>query len=433
MILVGLVRLALGHDLNAAPPENAIEEGTAAVTVFLVLRAFSSGAAALTGIEALAEGTPSFKPPEARNASITLAFMATILASFFLGTTILATEMDVVPSETRTVVAQIAATVFGENVFFYMVQVGTAMILVLAANTAFAGLPTLTSVMARDGVMPKQFSFRGDRLAFSNGIIVLGLAASLILFVFKAETHSLIPLYAFGVFVAFTLSQGGMVLHWRRTKAPRWHLYLAINGVGAATTAVVAVIVGVTKFADGAWLSMLAMAILFLILSRIHAHYEDASDQLGRGLSRADDVTQLFYGASAGRPQTVIVPVEDIDRAVLRTLAYARTISPGAIAVHVVDDREEGERFRRAWEESIPDVPLVIVDSPYRSLVEPLLAYIDGMARAAPDHLITVVLPEFVPKHFWQRFLHNQLAQQLKDDLIRRPNTAIIEVPYHFH
>jgi hypothetical protein len=281
--------------------------------------------------------------------------------------------------------------------------------------------------------MPKQFAFRGDRLAFSNGIIVLGFLSSCTLVAFSADTHKIIPLYAFGVFMAFTLSQAGMVIHWRRTHDKGWRFALVLNAVGMTVTGVVAVIVGGTKFTDGAWLSMTAMGLLFLLLWRIHSHYADANEQLGRGLTGAGDVAQHFYGVSAGRPQTVIVPVEDIDRAVLRTLAYARTISPGAIAVHVVDSREAGDRFRRAWEESIPDVPLVIVDSPYRSLVEPLLAYIDGMDRTASNHVVTVVLPEFVPKHFWQRFLHNQLANQLKDALIKRPNTAIIEVPFHFH
>ena len=433
MLAFGLFRVAIGDDFDTKASADAFAEGTQAVTLFLLLRAFASGAAALTGIEAIADGTPSFKPPEARNASITLIWMACILASLFVGTTILAQELDITPAHDKTVVAQIAETVLGGGVPFYIVQVATAAILVLAANTAFAGLPILASVMARDGVMPKQFAFRGDRLAFSNGIIVLGILSSCVLVAFSADTHKIIPLYAFGVFMAFTLSQAGMVVHWRRTRDKGWRAALVLNAVGMIVTGVVAVIVGGTKFTGGAWLSMTAMGLLFLILWRIHSHYEDANEQLGRGLTGASDVAEHFYGVSAGRAQTVIVPVDEINRAVLRTLAYARTLSLGAVAVHVVDDREAGETFRRAWEESIPDVPLVIVDSPYRSLVEPLLAYIDGMDRTAPDHLITVVLSEFVPKYFWQRFLHNQLAQQLKEALIKRPNTAIIEVPFHFH
>jgi hypothetical protein len=407
--------------------------GTHAVTVFLVLRAFSSGCAALTGIEAIADGTPSFKPPEARNASITLAWMAAILASFFIGTTVLATQLDVVPSESETVVSQIAATVLGDGVLYYVVQATTAMILLLAANTAFAGLPILASVMARDGVMPKQFSFRGERLGFSNGIIFLGIASGAVLLIFSAETHSIIPLYAFGVFTAFTLSQLGMVIHWRRTQTARWRLYLGINALGAFATGVVAIIVGGTKFIDGAWLSMTAMALIFLVLWVIRRHYEDANAQLGRGLADTEDVAEHFFAASAGRPQSVIVPVEGIDRAVLRTIAYARTLSPNAVAVHVTDEREQAEDLREQWEASIPDVRLVIVESPYRSLVEPIIAYVESLDRSQPNHIVTVVLPEFVPKHFWERFLHNQLSLRLKRALANRPNTVVVDVPFHFH
>ncbi|MPZ48005.1 MAG: amino acid permease [Dehalococcoidia bacterium] len=431
MIAVGIIRLALGHDMTAAAPPNPVDAGTHAVTLFLVLRAFASGAAALTGIEAIADGTPSFKPPEAKNASITLYWMAAILAAFFVGTTLLATQMDVAPSETKTVVAQIATTVFGEGVFFYLVQVTTAMILVLAANTAFAGLPTLASVMARGGDMPKQFAFRGDRLAFSNGIIVLGLASCGVLFLFDADTHKIIPLYAFGVFMAFTLSQAGMVVHWRRSRGPGWKLSLGVNALGCVVTGVVAMIVGGTKFLDGAWLSMTAMAILLLVLWIIRQHYKDAENQLSSGLAGAEGVAQHFYSASSGRPQTVLVPVETINRAVLRTMAYARTLSMNAIAIHVTDELELAEPLRQQWEESVPDVPLVVVESPYRSLIEPILAYIEGLDRTQPNHMVTVVLPEFVTKHFWQRFLHNQLSLRLKKALINRPNTVVVDVPYH--
>jgi amino acid transporter len=431
MLGIGLVRLLLGDDLQAATQSRALEEGTQALTLFLILRAFSSGAAALTGIEAIADGVPSFKPPEARNAAITLVWMAGILSAFFVGTTILATQFDVVPAEDRTVVSQIAATVFGEGPFFYLVQIATAMILVLAANTAFAGLPTLASVMARDRVMPTQFAFRGDRLAFSNGILLLGVASSAVLVLFDADTHKLIPLYAFGVFVAFTLSQAGMVVHWRRLRTPHWRIYLALNALGMVVTGVVAVIVGATKFEDGAWLSMIAMAVLYVMLWQITRHYEDSNDQLGVGLSDPAAVAEAFYGVSAGRSQTVIVPVDQINRAVLRTVAYARTLSQQAVAVYVTDERDVGEAFRQRWEDSVPDVPLIILESPYRSLIEPLMAYIESMDRANAEQSVTVVLPEYVVKRFWHRALHNQLSVRLKKALASRPNTVIVEVPYH--
>jgi hypothetical protein len=358
--------------------------------------------------------------------------MAIILSTFFLGTAFLAHEFDIVPSETRTVVAQIAQTVFGsESPFFYAVQVGTALILILAANTSFSGLPAATSVMAKDGVMPKQFAFRGDRLAFSNGIIVVGVLSSVLLVVFQADTHKLIPLYAFGVFTAFTLSQGGMVAHWYRHQEPGWRKAALVNTVGAIATGIVALIIGATKFMDGAWISMALMATLVLVMWFISRHYSDANEQLGRGLIGAEGVAEHFYVASAGRPQTVLVPVEGIDRAVLRTITYARTLSPNATAIHVTDDRETGEDFREEWEQSVPDVPLVVVESPYRSLIEPILAYIEGIDRNSPNHMVTVVLPEFIPKHFWQRFLHNQLSLRLKKALVNRPNTVVVDVPYH--
>ncbi len=327
--------------------------------------------------------------------------------------------------------SQIAEGVFGHNILFFIMQGSTTLILLLAANTAFAGLPVLASVMARDSAMPKQFAFRGDRLAFSNGIVMLGFASAAVLFVFGAETHKIIPLYAFGVFMAFTLSQAGMVIHWKRNPEPGSKRSAIVNGVGAVVTGVVAVIVGGTKFSHGAWLSIAIMFALAILCWWIRRHYEDAAEQLGTGLAGADGVAESFYIASAGRPQTVIVPVEKIDRAVLRTLAYARTLSPNAIAIHVTDERESAEELRRRWQESIPDMPLVVVESPYRSLVEPIMAYIDGVDRTQPNHMVTVVLPEFVPKHFWQKYLHNQLSLRLKKALINRRNTVIVDVPYH--
>lgn len=430
MLVVGLIRIAVGSEMTHVEPADAIEGGAQGLTLILLLRAFAAGAVALTGIEAIAEGVPAFKPPEARNASITLIWMAAILSLFFVGTTLLAHQLDVVPSESKTVVAQIAQTVFGQSSpFFYAVQVSTAMILVLAANTAFAGLPTLASVMAKDGSMPKRFAFRGDRLAFTNGIIVLGVLSAGVLVIFSASTHKIIPLYAFGVFTAFTLSQAGMVLHWKRSGQGGWKL--AVTLVGAIVTATVAVIVGATRFVDGVWVSISAMLVLFGVLWVIRAHYSDAERQLGRGLTSAVPVADYFYSVSAGRPQTVIVPVDEINRAVLQTVAYARTLSTNATAIHVTDEREKADLLRAQWEESVPDVPLVVVDSPYRSIVEPIMAYIDAMDRAQPNQMVTVVLPEFVPKYFWQHFLHNQLSSRLKRALVDRRNTVVVDVPYH--
>ncbi len=433
MLTFGVARIAFGAHLTAAHPDDAIVAGAQSLTIFLFLRAFASGCAALTGIEAIANGVPYFKAPEPKNANTTLVWMAAILVAFFLGTTLLAHQMNIVPSASTTVVAQIAQTVFGHSSpFFYMVQVATAMILVLAANTSFAGLPAAASAMARDGVMPNQFAFRGERLAFSYGIIVVGALSSVLLVAFSADTSKLIPLYAIGVFTAFTLSQAGMVVHWRRVRSPGWRGAAAVNTLGAIATGVVAMIITATKFTEGAWLSMAIMVILVLLLWRISDHYTSAKEQLAAGITDVGDLAAQFYGVAAGRRQTVIVPVEGINRAVLRTLAFARTMTPHPVAVHVTDERVAAESFRRLWEQEVPDVPLAIVESPYRSLVEPFLAYVEGVDRTQPDQMVVVVLPEFVVKHFWQKYLHNQLSVRLKNSLMKRPNTVIVEVPYHF-
>ena len=430
MLATGFIRLALGHDLVAGTPRDAIEPGLHGLTLFLVLKAFASGSAALTGIEAIADGVPQFKAPEAKNAAATQAWMAVILATFFLGSSILAHDLNIIPSDSETVVSQVARTVFGENVLFYGVQVGTALILVLAANTSFAGLPVLSSVMASDNVMPRQFAFRGDRLSFSNGIIVLGISASLLLIVFNANTHLLIPLYAFGVFTAFTLSQTGMVVHWWRNREPGWRLSLGVNGVGACTTALVAVVVAATKFMSGAWLSMVTMGILIFLLAWVRRHYARVEEQLDPGRPDDDTLAQYSLMAGAARHQKVIIPVDQINRAVLRTVAYAKSISDNVTAIHITDDRERGDALRRRWEEFVLDTPIVVIESPFRSLAEPILAYVDALDRAQADQMITVVLPEFVTHRPWERILHNQLALRLKKALLSRPNTVVVDVPY---
>lgn len=430
LIITGFVRLALGHEIHAVVPEEALTPGGQAVTVFLILRALSSGASALTGIEAVSNGVPSFKPPEARNANITLAWMAAILSFFFIGLTILAHQLDAVPAENKTIVAQVADGVFGPDVLFYVIQIATMMILLLAANTSFVGLPALGSVMARDRFLPRQFAFRGDRLAFSNGIMFLGVASAALLVIFGAETHRLIPLYAVGVFTGFTLSQFGMVLHWRGERSSSARISMVINLIGGIATAVVALIITYTKFTDGAWISIVAIAVLTIIFLQIHRHYAHVREQLEvDGL--VSEPPSIVTPADQGRERAVIMPIDELNQAVLHTLEFARTISDNVTAVHITDDVEEGDTLRTAWEDSVPDMPIVIIESPYRSFLAPMLAYIDGIDRADPGAYITVVLPEFVPAHFWEGLLHNQSAGRLKRALIHRPNTVLINVPYH--
>jgi amino acid transporter len=423
LLIAGFARLAIDPGLKAPTPDALHAPGTASLSWFIVLRAFASGSAALTGVEAISNGIPAFKKPESRNAATTLMWMAIILGTFFIGLTILAHQLGVQHSDEVSAPAQVARTVFGHTPMFYGVQVTTALILILAANTSYADFPRLGSILARDRFLPHQFTFRGDRLAFSNGIIVLGAMASVLLVVFDADVDKLIPLYAFGVFVSFTLSQSGMVVHWLRLRESGWKRSMVINAVGAVATAVVALIVGGTKFSEGAWISMLAMLALAFAFFAIYRHYT--------GVERRLEVPRgELVETGARRRHMVLVPIDEINRAVLRTAEYARTISPSVTAIHVTDDLEAGQALRREWEAAVLDIPLVIIDSPYRSFVAPVLSYIDALDRAEPGRFVTVVLPEFRTAWPWQRFLHNQSARRLKNALLDRPNTVVTEVPY---
>jgi amino acid transporter len=424
LLFWGFVRLLTDPGLTAEVPESAHEVGAATVTAFLVLRAFSSGSAALTGVEAISNGIPAFKKPEVQNAQATLLTMAVILGVLFLGMTILANQLEVRHASEISAPAQIAKTVFGNsNPLFYLIQGFTALILFLAANTAYADFPRLGSILARDRFLPHQFLFRGDRLAFSYGIIVLGGASAALLVVFGAQVNRLIPLYAFGVFLSFTLSQSGMVLHWLRIKEPGWHTSILINGIGAFTTGLVAIIVGSTKFADGAWIAMLGIALLGVLLWAIHRHYA--------GVEEALDVPEGAIIDTRPTRQAVLIPVDRLDRSVLRTVEYARSISPNITALHITDDLAAGQALRDQWQASVLDVPLVIINSPFRSFVRPVVSYIDALDKADPGEYVTVVLPEFRTRFPWQKWLHNQSSSRLKSALLDRQNTVIIEVPFH--
>jgi hypothetical protein len=351
--------------------------------------------------------------------------MTGILAVVFVGFTFLANRYGVIPHHDETVISQIARNVFGGGFLYYLAQAMVALILLLAANTAFNDFPRLASVLAKDRYLPHQFAFRGDRLAFSNGIIVLGILAAVLLVAFNAEVHDLIPLYAVGVFISFTLSQTGMVMHWRRTKETGWRRGQLLNGFGAVLTAVVAMIIVSTKFLAGAWITLILIPLVWWMLHAINRHYQRVSSEL--------EVTE---GEPVRRPRiagdhAAIIPVAEINKAVLRTNAYAKQHSRNVTAVHITDDLESAERFREQWDEVEPDIPLVVIESPYRSFTAPLLSYIDQIDRADPGQPVTVILPEFVPRHWWQAPLHNQTALRLKAALLFRPNTVVIDVPYH--
>jgi amino acid transporter len=427
------VMLAIGFAQNAAAgfpvrEPSLAEAGTAGTLgIFLILRAFSSGCAALTGVEAISDGVPAFKPPEWKNARTTLTVMIAILAVTFSGITFLAHQLGAIPMDAHnpayeTVVSQIARTVFwGESPAYYYIQFATTAILVLAANTAYSDFPRLGYFLARDRYMPRQFTFRGDRLAYTTGIVVLGLLSAIVLWIFQADTENLIPLYAVGVFTSFTLSQAGMVRRWLRLKEPGWRGGFAINLAGTIATGVVALIIGTTKFLHGAWIVIVLIPLLMLGMRAIHKHYSRASGELA--VQTPLDPNEIRH--------TVVVPISAVNRVARQTLAYARSISDNVTAVYITDEEDEIDQMRSAWRQLGTDVPLVIIESPYRSLVGPLLSYIDEIDRQQPDDTLTVVLPEFVARHWWEQLLHNQTALRIKAALLFRPGTVVTSVPYH--
>mgnify|MGYP001042940898 CR=1 FL=1 len=427
MLAAGLWALLTGNLRPPTSPAPALE-GAHPFSLFLVLRAFASGATALTGIEAVSNGVQEFYPPQARNASRVLVGMVVMLGAFFLSVSYLAHRLAVVPSETETVVSQIARAVLGESWLYYLVQFGTALILFLAANTAYAGFPRLASILARDRYLPRQLANLGDRLVFANGILLLGAAAVLLTVTFRADTHSLIPLYMIGVFVTFTLSQTGMVRRWVTQRPPAWKVRMPISAVGAVVTGVVTVVVAVAKFAEGAWISLALMPALVLLMQAIHRHYEDLKQQLS--LERAK-LPRPF------KAHKVIVPVNNVHRGILEALRYAKAVSDDVTAVYVEIEPGAREEIERKWERWVPDIPLVVLPSPYRSVVGPILLYLDQVQReAGPDTALTVVLPEFVPRKWWHHLLHNQTALMLKFALLFRQRRlrrykVLADVPYY--
>ena len=426
MLIIGFIRNAI-NGFEVIEPTRQVEAGMSSVTAILVLRAFASGCAALTGVEAISDGVPAFKPPEWKNARTTLTVMIGILAVTFSGITFLAHQYGAVPLSPHeggyeTVVSQIARSVFGgTNVAYYFIQFATVAILFLAANTAYSDFPRLAYFMARDKYLPSQFTFRGDRLAYTTGIVTLGLMSAIVLTIFGGETERLLPLYAVGVFAAFTLSQLGMVMRWQRRREPGWQQGRIINSIGAITTALVTAVVGFTRFLEGAWVVILIILGMIFLFRSIHKHYTLASTELMELTPiRSEEITLL-----------VVVPISKLNRVAQQTLAYARSISENVSAVHISDDEAEISEMRASWADAKTDVPLVIIESPYRSLVGPFLSYLDEIHRQAPDATLTVVLPEYVPRHWWEQILHNQTALRLKAALLFRPGTVVISVPYH--
>ncbi len=398
MIGIGTVRILFAGDTGPVPSPEVIaatQQTATDVTILILLRAFASGAVALTGTEAIATGVPAFKPPEARNAARTLMAMASILAILFIGITFLATSFHILPVEEprQTVIAQIASHVYGgSSIGFYLFQLFTALLLFLAANTSFAAFPRLAALLAEDGFIPRQFAFRGDRLAFSTGILMLGAVAAILVVAGGASTHALIPLYAVGVFIDFTISQAGMVRHWIRTKSQGWRRRLTINAVGCTLTGIIAIVVTSVKFFAGAWLVMLLIPTLVAIMLFIRHEYDAQEAEL--------DVRDDLVFDKPRREQRVVIPVNGINRSVVQAVMFGRSLAtdPSLLqAMFVTTDPDEAEALRDRWERQLPGVPLVIVESPYRALVGPVVTYLDVLDRAwppdRPSPTTIVVLP----------------------------------------
>ncbi len=426
MIAAGLYQwLAAGMPAPLPPEMHAETQVFQVLTLFLILRAFSSGCTAMTGVEAISNSVPAFKPPESDNAGKTLAIMAGLLITMFLGITFLARQFGVTPDEAtpETVVSQLARHIFGSNTIFYFVIQGvTALILSLAANTSFAGFPRLAFVLATDRYLPRQLSNLGDKLVYSNGIILLGLVASILLAAFGGITTRLIPLYTVGVFVSFTLSQAGMVIRWRRLKGPHWKLKTVINGVGAIATGVVMVVVVTSKFMLGAWAVVLAIPFFVLAFKANRTHYYHMSRQLS---------LKNWRRPLRVKRHRAIIPISGVHHGVMNALRYARSISDDVTAVYVEVDPESTPIIEEMWQTWGDGVRLVILPSPYRSLIEPLLAYVNSISDAsATDEVVTIVLPQFVPAKWWHNFLHNQSILFIRMAFLRRSNTIVTDVPY---
>lgn len=425
----GLFRFATG-DLHQLPVDHAALQhftGRTAVlagaSFFLLMRAFSSGAVALSGVEAISNGIQAFRKPESRNAAITLTWVATILGGLFLGIALLAVRLRPTLNPNQTILSIMGHAVFGSGLLYWLLQVSTAAILVLSANTAFADFPRLSGIVATDGFLPRQLANRGDRLVLSNGILVLAAASGGLIIIFSGDVSSLIPLFAVGLFMSFTLSQAGMVMHHRRLRESRWRLRLAVNAVGAAATSVVLIVIVVSKFTEGAWIPTVVIPALVVLFLSIKRHYD-----------RVDRELKLEPGAQLPKlTHTVVVLVgSHLHAGVVTALAYAKSLRPHFLhAVYVADDDEAADKMRTQWATYQLGIELDVISSPYRALTKPILDYVDALDAQHNNDIVTVIVPEFVVEHWWDQFLHNQSALLLKGRLLFRKGTVVTSIPIH--
>ncbi len=422
MVAIGTFQSFYGSGAIPVAPPAVPPESLDGITLFLILRAFAAGCSAVTGMEVISNGVKAFREPESKNAATTMVWMSAILAGLFMGISWMAYHYGILAKADETVVSQLARLTFGSGAVYYAVQISTMLLLVLAANSAFAGFPHLSSILARDGYMPHQMASFGDRLVFSNGIFILGFFACLLLVIFHGDTHALIPLYAIGVFVSFTLSQAGMVKRWLVKRGLHWRKKLAVNGIGAVTTGVATIIIATTKFMQGAWIVFLLVALLIMMFRSIRSHYKAVAEQVS-----------LTRDTRPPRPRRnlVIMPIGGVNRSVVRAVDYARSRGGEIRAILVDVDKEETALTEIKWAQWGCGVPLVVLPSPYRSILGSILDYIEELQHKDPDCWITVVIPEILPARWWQNILHNQRALLLKGALLFKDRVVLTDVPYH--
>lgn len=426
-ILTGLFKWATGAEINHVVPPDKELPVTGSLTALLLLTAFSRGCSAMTGTEAIADGVQAFKPPEARNAAATLLMMAAILVTLFSGITVLASVYRVFPAGgdhgagPETVVSQLVRAIFGTGPFYFLVQYATAAILILAANTAYQDFPRLSSILARDRFAPRQLANVGDRLVYTNGILALSALSVLLIVYFRGDVNKMIPLYAVGVFLAFTLSQAGMSRRLHKLRPPGWRILGKVSAFGATVTALVTVISATVNFLAGAWIVLVIISFLVYVFTKINQHYMELARQLR--VTRPGEVRPV--------KSTAIVLTAGIHKGVLQALEYARTLSHDCRALYIEIDPNETPLMRDRWERFGMGIPLVILESPYRSVVEPVLDYLEEAKKERPDYTITVVLPEFVPAKWWHKALHNQSGFWLKVALLFRRDIVVTNVRYY--
>ena len=419
MVAIGSIQALFGQGVSVSPDhQEAVEE----LTLFLILRSFAAGCSAVTGMEVISNGVKAFRRPESQNASTTMIHMALVLAALFMGISFLAYHYGILPKTDETVISQLARLTFGTGALYYALQIGTMLLLVLAANSAFAGFPHLASILARDGYMPRQMATYGDRLVFSNGIIILGIFACFLLILFHGDTHALIPLYAVGVFISFTFSQAGMVRRWLTKRGPHWRKKLIVNGVGAVTTGIATIIIAGTKFTHGAWIVFLLILVLVWMFRSIHSHYKAVSQQIA--LTRD-------HRPPLPRRHIVIIPINGVNQAVIRAVDYARSRAGEVQAVMVDVDTEATARNQIQWAQWGCGVQLTVLPCPYRSVLSSFLDYVEDLLKKEPDTWVTVVIPEILPAHWWHSVLHNQRALLLKASLLFKDRVILIDVPFH--